>query len=155
MTITTPGLSSVYYVAALPGGEAVVYNNIDNNKTHQVLRLNSQGKITNTIYSCVRCNYIGGLLVLGDYLYIIHGNGTVIESHISDVRVVRKSTIPDARVTHTGSLYSNPDKIPDKQTLLLCDWSKGEVFTFKPSTGQKKVSPQVYLTYSIITLYII
>ena len=127
-------------MAALPGGEAVVHNYIDNNKTRQVLRLDSQGKIKNNIYSCLRCNYINGLLVLDDYLYIIHDNGTVIKTLVSDGRVINVNTIPDVRVViHTGSLYSNPDKIPDKQTLLLCDWIKNEVFTFKPSTGQKKV----------------
>ena len=31
------------------------------------------------------------------------------------------------------------DKNPDKETLLLCDLGKGEVFTFKLSTGQKEV----------------
>ena len=86
------------------------------------------------------CNSIGGLLVLGDYLYIIHANGTVIKTRVSNGRVINVTTIPDVRGgIHTGSLYSNPDKIPDKQTLLLCDWWKDEVFTFKPSTGQKKV----------------
>ena len=139
-TITTPGLSSVLYVAALPGGEAVVYNYIGNNKTRQVLRLDSQGKIKHNIYSCVGCNYIQGLLVLGDYLYIIHDNGTVIKTRVSNGRVINVTTIPDVRwVTNTGSLYSNPDKIPDKQTLLLCDYRKGEAFTFNPSTRQKKV----------------
>ena len=64
----------------------------------------------------------------------------MIKTRVSDGRVINVSTIPDVRfVIHTGSLYSNPDKIPDKQTLLLCDWYKHEVFTFKPSTGQKKV----------------
>ena len=139
-TKTTPGLSEVLYVAALPGGEAVVYNYIDNNKTRQVFRLDSQGKIKNNIYSCVGCNFIQGLLVLGDYLYIIHYNGTVIKTRVSDGRVINVTTIPDVRdVINTGSLYSNPDRIPDKQTLLLCDFNKHEVFTFKPSTGQKKV----------------
>ena len=139
-TITTPELSSVVYVAALPGGEAVVSNYIGNNKTRQVLRLDSQGKIKNNIYTCVGCNSIRGLLVLGDYLYIIHNNGTVIKTRVSDGHVMDVTNIPDVRyVIHTGSLYSNPDLIPDKQTLLLCDWSKGEVFTFKPSSGQKKV----------------
>ena len=139
-TITTPGLSSPRYVAALPGGEAVVYNYISNNQTRQVLRLDSQGKIKNNIYSCVECPYIEGLLVLGDYLYIIHNNGTVIKTRVSNGHVINVTTIPDVSyVTHTGSLYSNPDKIPDTQTLLLCDYSKHEVFTFKPSTGQKKV----------------
>ena len=86
------------------------------------------------------CNYIEGLLVLGDYLYIIHYNGTVIKTRVSDGHIMNVNTIPDvSHVIHTGSLYSNPDKIPDKQTLLLCDLFKGEVLTFKPSTGQKKV----------------
>ena len=140
-TITTPGLSSVDHVAALPGGEAVVNNYISNNKTDQVLKLDSQGKIKKNIYSCVRCpSYISGLLVLGDYLYIIHYNGTVIKTRVSDMRVMNVTNIPDVKdVIHTGSLYSNPDRIPDKQTLLLCDWYKHEVFTFKPSTGQKQV----------------
>ena len=141
-TITTPELSYVYRLAALPGGEAVVYNYIRNNNTRQVLRLDSQGKIKNNIYSCVGCYHIQGLLVLGDYLYIIHLDGTFIKIPISDGLVINVTTIPDVRsVYHTGSMYSNPDRIPDKQTLLLCDhqYFTGEVFTFKPSTGQKKV----------------
>ena len=118
----------------------MVDNYIGYNKTDEVLRLDSQGKIKNNIYSCVRCNYINGLLVLGDYLYIIHRNGTVIKTLVSNGRVMDVTTIPDVRfVIHTGSLYSNPDRIPDKQTLLLCDLYKDEVLTFKPSTGQKKV----------------
>ena len=139
-TITTPELSQVYRVAALPGGEAVVYNYINHNETRQVLRLDSQGKIKHNIYSCVQCSYIEGLLVLGDYLHIIHHNGRVIKTRVSDGRVMNVTNIPDVHgVIHSGSLYSKPDKIPDKETLLLCDSSKGEVFTFKPSTGQKKV----------------
>ena len=142
----------------------MVYNYIDNNKTFQVLRLDSQGKIKNNIYTCVGCNYIDGLLVLGDYLYIIHYNGTVIKTRVSNGRVINVNTIPDVRrVFHTGSLYSNPDTIPDKQTLLLCDVSKGEVFTFKPSTGQKKVRitglrgpiSVSYLFYSNTVYYIV
>ena len=141
LTRTTPELGIVIYAAALPGGEAVVYNYIRNNNTGHVLRLDSQGRITKNIYSCVGCNYyIQGLLVLGDYLYIIHYNGTMIKTQVSDGRVLNVSTISDVRgVRHTGSLYSKPGKVPDKQTLLLCDWNKHEVFTFKPSTGQTKV----------------
>ena len=162
-TITTPELSA-NHVAALPGGEAVVSNYIGNNKTRQVLRLDSQGKIKNNIYSCVGCNYIEGLLVLGDYLYIIHHNGRVIKTQFSNGGVLNVTTIPDVGwIYHTGSLYSYPDLIPDKQTLLLCDFNKGEVFTFKPSTGQKKVritglrNPQSvsYLIYNNTVYYIV
>ena len=142
ITRTSPELYNVGYtdiIAALPGGGAFVRNYIGNNRTDQVLKINSQGKVTQTIYTCVGCSYIHSLLVLGDFLYLTHSNGTVIKTQVSDGQVVSTSTIPDlAWVIHSGSLYSKPDKIPDKQTLLLCDWSKGEVFTFKPSTGQKK-----------------
>ena len=116
-------------------------NYISNSKTEQILKINSQGNLTQTIYTCVGySSYIWGLLVLGDHLYSTHTNGTVIKTQVSDGRVVSRSAIPDVRaVTNSGSLYSKPDKIPDKQTLLLCDIYKGEVFTFKPSTGQKQV----------------
>ena len=61
-----------------------------------------------------------------------------IQQH--DGHLMSRSTIPDViSVLQTGSLYSKPDQIPDKQTLLLCDQYKNEVFTFKPSTGQKQV----------------
>ena len=118
----------------------MVDNFIRNNKTRQVLRLDSQGKIKKTIYSCVGCNYIQGLLVLGEHLYIVHYNGTVIETRVSDGHILSITAVPDVIwVTHSGSLYSEPAKIPDKQTLLLCDHNKDEVFTFKPSTGEKNV----------------
>ena len=142
----------------------MVYNYNVNNNTHLVLRLDSQGKIKNNIYSCVRCPYISGLLVLGDYLYIIHDNGTLIKTCVSNGCVINVTTIPDVRdVINTGSLYSNPDRIIDKQTLLLCDLSKGEVLTFKPSTGIKQVritglskpTSVSYLFYNNTVYYIV
>ena len=140
---TSPELYSVgntYRIAALPGGGAVIRHYIYNNWTEQILKINSQGKVTQTIYTCVGCSFIYGLLVLGDYLYITHNDGTVIKTWVSNGQLVSTSNIPDVRsVTHTGSLSNKPEKIPDKQTLLLCDWIKGEVFTFKPSTVQKQV----------------
>ena len=140
VTRTSTELASVNFVAALNGGAAFVNNYIRYNETQEVLKMSSQGKISQVIYSCVNCSYIGGLLVLGDYLYIIHGNGTVIETRVSDGRILRISTIPDVGlVIHLGSLSNKPDRIPDKQTLLLCDFNKGEVFTFKYSTGEKQV----------------
>ena len=164
ITKTSPELSWVYHVAALPDGEAVITNYIRNNSTIQALKINSQGKITQVIYSCVNCSFINGLLVLGNHLYIIHYNGTVIETQVSDRQVFRISTIPDViSVIHTGSLSNKPHKIPDKQTLLLCDLDKGEVFTFKYSTGQKQVSvtglsyPQSvsYFFYNQAVFYIV
>ena len=117
----------------------MINNYIRRTGTRQVLRLSSQGRVTQVIYSCVGCKD-NGLLILGGHLYIVHQNGNVIETRVSDGLTVRRSTIPGvALVSNTGSLYSNPDEIPDKQTLLLCDWKKGEVFTFKPATRQKQL----------------
>ena len=96
LTRTSPELGRVNFVAALPGGEAVADTYILNNNTHQVLRLDSQGKIIKTI--CVRCSFrISGLLVLGDYLYIIKLKGTVIKTRVSDGHVMNVSTIPDVK----------------------------------------------------------
>ena len=144
MTKTSPGLYNVGFankIAALPGGGAVIRHYIRNNRTEKILKINPQGKVTQTIYTCVGCSSsIRGLLVLGDFLYLTHTNGTVIKTRVSDGQVVSTSTIPDVRVViHLGSLSNKPEKISDKQTLLLCDRSKGEVFTFKPSTGEKQV----------------
>ena len=141
LTRTSPELARhVRNVATLPGGEVVIDNYIENSKTLRVVKLDLQGRVTQVIYSCVNCfSSISGLLVLGDHLYIIHYNGTVLETSVSYGHVLKVSNIPHVGyVIHSESLYSIPEKIPDKQTLLLCDWRKGEVFTFKP-TGEKKV----------------
>ena len=117
VTRTSTELASVYYVAALPGGADFVINYISYNKTDEVLKMSSQGKITQVIYTCVNCSYINGLLVLGEHLYIIHRycNGTVIETRVSDGGILRISNIPDVReVFHSGSLSNKPDRIPDK-----------------------------------------
>ena len=138
ITRSSPYLSRVSRVAALPGGEAVVYHYISDKKTRQVSKM--EEKVTEVIYSCVGCPFVGALLVLGDYLYVINVNGKVLETHVSEGHGLKVSTIPGVEgVINTGSLYSKPERIPDKQTLLLCDYDKGEVFTFKPSTGHKQV----------------
>ena len=163
LTITSPELTDVSYVAALPGGGAFVKNYISDDNIEQILKINSQGKVTQTIYTCKGCS-IQGLLVLGDFLYLTKSNGTVIKTRVSDGRILSSSTIPAVGdVLHKGSLYSKPDRINDKQTLLLCDREKDEVFTFKPSTGQKQVrvsglrKPQSvsYFFYNHIVYYIV
>ena len=140
-TTTSPGLSNLGFVAALPDGEAVVRYYISQNRTDQVLKISSQGNVTQVIYTYEICSSsIWGILVLGGYLYIAHVNGTLIETRVSDGRVLSRINIPNViHVIHRGSLSNKPGKIPDKQTLVLCDYMKGEVFTFKPSTRQKQV----------------
>ena len=142
VTRTYPQLSHVVYLAALPDGEAVVSNAIGTgpweNRTDQVLKINSEGKVT-LLYSCLDC-IITSLLMLGDHLYIINKKGPVIQMDVSYGRILKVYTIPDVKfVIHGGSLYGNPDVIPDKDLLLLCDYDKGEVFTFRLSSQQKQV----------------
>ena len=151
-------------VAALPGGEAVFsnYTYMYNNSSSKLLKLDSQGKVTQVIYSCADCNSVNGLLVLGDYLYALDINGKILEIRVSDGSILSRTKV-NVHIVHKGSLHSKPDKIPDKQTLLLCDIGNGEVVTFKPSTGQKKVpitgliTPRSvsYLFYNNTVYYIV
>ena len=155
-------LLSFTFVAALPGGEAIVNSYNISKKRYGILKMNSNGSVKQ-IFQCKNCD-ITGLLILGDYLYMTYVNGTVMQCRVSDGQLLKVSTIPDVgSIINTGSLYSNPDKIPDKDTLLLCDDNKGEVLTFKPSNGQKKVRitglsyPRSvsYLFYNATTYYVV
>ena len=47
----------------------MVYDYILYNNTRQVLKIDSQGMISNYIYTCVGCAGIECLLVLGEHLY--------------------------------------------------------------------------------------
>ena len=144
-TRSSPELNVVGFVAAIPGGAIVVNNSVSWFGKTQILKISPQGKVTQNIYSChhvagSRCSAVRGLQVLGNHLYIIHYNGTIIQGNLTDGRLMTVYTIPDLHsLIHTGSLYSEPEKIPDKDTLLLCDFNKGEVFTFQLSTRQKQV----------------
>ena len=158
---------TVFCAAALGSGEAVVTNYIGNNHTHQVLKLNSEGKVTKDIYTCVRCGSITGTIVLKDHLYVTHNNGTVLQTRVSDGHLLSVYTIPDVTlVTNRGSLNTKPGNIPDKDILVLCDFTKGEVFTFKLSTKQKQVhlnsshglvrpSSVSYLLHDNMTFYVV
>ena len=131
ITRITPELETVCYVTALPGGEAVFDNFMRIKETHQVLKVDSQGQVKQVIYTCVECpSAITGLIVLGEHLYVIHSNGTVVETRVSDGRVVRRATIPDVEVLiNRGSLYSNPDKI--HKGAEICCWVSEEDLTGK------------------------
>ena len=105
------------------------------------MKLNSEGNVIKKIYTCIWCS-ITGLLVVGDHFYMIDYNGTLLQAQVSDGRTVSIFSVPTpegGHVKHTGSLYNHPGTIPDKDTLILCDFNKGEVFTYNLSTKQKLV----------------
>ena len=126
-------------VCALPGGEAVVNN--DTKRTHQqVLRINSQGQVVKMLYDCPGCTPIHGLIRLGGDLFVIQQNGTVIQINLNNTSQINMYQIPGVSLlVHLGSLFDDPDLIPDKDLLLLSDESNGQIFSYRLSNKEKKV----------------
>ena len=127
----------IHRIAALPGGEAVISNNVSTG--NQVWRLNKDGRLDQILYSCVQCVEIGALLLLSKDVFVIHTNGTLIQIDLQTNRILHIYTIENvASVIHTGCLYSDPTSI-DKDLLLLADQDKGEVFSYRLSSNNKQV----------------
>ena len=139
-------------VCALPGGEAVV-NNYTNSMNQQVLRINSQGQVVKMLYDCSGCTQINGLIRLGGDLFVIQQNGTVIQININNTSQTNMYHILGVSyLTHLGSLYYDPDLIPDKD-LLLPDYGNGQILSYRLSTREKtvhvrKLKNPVSVTYS-------
>ena len=133
-------------VAALRGGEALIcWQTIKrqrrrNLQTQFVSKVSNQGKKVLEIYNCTGC-YITGLLVLGEDIFIIHNNGTVLQLRLEYWDLLRTYQINNTggRILHTGSLASDPSMIPDQDQLLLTDSRLYEVFTYRLSTRKKVV----------------
>ena len=126
-------------VCALPGGEAVV-NNFTNYRHQQVLRINSQGQVVKILYDCQGCTPIHGLIRLGGDLFVIQQNGTVIQININNTSQINMYHIPGvSELLHLGSLYYDPDLIPDKDLLLLTDTDKGQILSYRLSNKENTV----------------
>ena len=149
MTDVNPQMTRIWFVAALPDGGAFVYNYVWSNDTEQVLRVNVTGQVIQLVYQCVRCFYnesgrlytsISGLLVLNNNLYVIHGNGTLLEFDINNTNTVQVYQVPDVRyMLHTGSLSYHPSVITHPDLLLLADLYKGEIFSYNVTSKNKQV----------------
>ena len=123
------------YVAALPEGEAAVVNEYS-----QVVKINKTGQIIKELYNCQSCNNIGGLLLLGSNLYVLQGNGTIVEVQPHTGDLLNVYHIPDvSNINHYGSLWSDPSNIPNTDILLLPDYGKGEVFSYNLTSNHKQV----------------
>ena len=149
-------------VCALPGGEAVV-NNFTNSRHPQVLRINSQGQVVKMLYDCAGCTPINGLIRLGGDLFVIQQNGTVIQINLNNTSQTNMYHIPGvSELLHLGSLYYDPDLIPDKD-LLLPDYGNGQILSYRLSTREKtvhvrKLKNPISVTYSFYnnsTFYVI
>ena len=82
-------------LAALPGGQAILYNYVEENETRQVLKVNNQGEVITEMYRCVLCGEIQGTIVLGSKLYVCHNNGTLVQIRLTDGTVLNVYHIPN------------------------------------------------------------
>ena len=139
MTDVNPQMTWIYYVAALPDGGAFVNNYVRSNRTDQVWRVNVTGQVIQHVHQCVGfC--IGGLLVLNNNLYVIYGNGTLLEFDINNINTVQVYQVPDVRLmVHWGSLSYHPSVITHPDLLLLADYRKGEIFSYNVTSKNKQV----------------
>ena len=133
-------LERLRFLAAMPKGEAV---SIYQSWHFQYLRINKHGKIEPEQLYCELCSrkaVIWGLLILGVNLYVIQSNGKVLEISLKNHQILNEYHIQNvSEVKNDGSLYSDPDFIPDKDVLLLADSRKNEVFTYNMTSHQKIV----------------
>ena len=157
-------LKRLSLLTAMPKGEAI---SIYQNWYFQYLRINKHGKNEPEQFYCDRCSRdagIRGLLILGVNLYAIQSNGKVLEISLKNHQSLNEYHIQNvSEVKNAGSLYSDPDLIPDKDVLLLVDARKNEVFTYNMSSHQKIVrikgirnpSSVTYSFYNNTTFYIV
>ena len=139
MADVNPQMTWIRFVAALPGGGAFVINYVWSNRTDEVWRVNVTGQVIQHVHQCVRCG-ISGLLVLNNNLYVIHGNGTLLEFDINNTNTVQVYQVPDVRfMVHYGSLSYHPSVITHPDLLLLADMGKGEIFSYNVTSKNKQV----------------
>ena len=140
MTVVNPQMTDIYYVAALPDGGAFVCNHDRSIKADQVWRVNVTGQVIQLVHQCVGCRYIEGLLVLNNNLYVIYGNGTLLEININNTNTVQVYQVPDVYyMRHWGSLSYHPSVITHPDLLLLADYNKGEIFSYNVTSKNKQV----------------
>ena len=134
ITLANPELNKIKHVAALPGGGAVV--NINYRK---VVQVDSNGHTVKDLYNCVTCSRIHGLLVQGENLRVIHQNGNIDVIRIQDGKFLQTYYIPEVGAIYQyGTQYWDTDEA-DPDLLLLTDWIKKEVFSYRFSTNNKQV----------------
>ena len=125
----------IYYVAAIPDGQAIFVDLENRRGNFIVQKLDKQGNRRRWLKKC-KCK-MGGILAVGDEVFLVHdysvtkyiyktwaGGRYYLISHNGSMR-------------NTGSLASDPSMIPDPDQLLLVD--KQNVFTYKLSTKEKTI----------------
>ena len=139
LTDVNPQMTSTRRVAAVHDGGAFANNYVRSNDTNQ-FRVNVTGQVIQFVYQCVGCDHITGLLVLNNNLYVIYGNGTLVEVNINNTSIVKIYQVPNVReIKNSGSLSYHPSVITHPDLLLLDDEYKNEIFSYNVTSKNKEV----------------
>ena len=139
---------SISAVTALPNSEAIIcftekIRGVYQRYSHRVVKINRYGKLLHNIENTDTGKTCRGLQILGNMLYVIQKGSFVQRITLSQLEKDLKENphlIPDTGdVVNFASLFHDPFKIPDKDLLLLADYKKHEVFTYRLSTKHKEV----------------
>ena len=137
-------------MTALPNSEAIIcftekIKSVYQHYSHRVVKMNRYGEVSHNIEHTDTRKTCRGLQILGGMLYVIQRGSSVqritlsqLEKNLKENKILH--LIPDTKdVVNFASLFHNPFKIPDKDLLLLADYTKYEVFTYRLSTKHKEV----------------
>ena len=143
----------IHQVAALKGASAVIHYEKSKMKwslkyrkrlkqiIHQVSKIDNRGEKEQKMYNCTWCS-ITGLIILGEDIFIIIRNRTwaLLQIRLVDGKLLQVHPLKvsmQSYIVHTGSLSSDPARIPDNDQLLLVDKITNEVLTYRWSTRKK------------------
>ena len=128
-------------VVALPGGgEAIVLHYVKKNAIQIVDKIDKDGEVLMTLYTCQGCDEISGLILIRLKLYVLHGNGRIILISLntgppSQVKVYNV----DAGWIHQNSWSVKPT-FPHSNLLFLTDYIRGEVFSYNLDSHLRNIT---------------
>ena len=124
-------LMGTQFVAALPEGQAVAH--ISSNDT--VVRVDNF-QIVRDLYTATDIK--AGLQIQGSNLFVVHGNGHVVEMRPQDGFILQVYKTGIRSIRNFGSHHTDLCDI-DLNLLLFASWYLGEVYSYNISSQTKKV----------------
>ena len=133
-------------VASFPNTEAIIcfaetIRGVYQRVIHRVIKINRHGNVSRNIKHTDPEKTCKGLLILGKIMYVIHEssvqtlNLSQFEKGLGQIDAI--SSVKN--MMNSASLFYDPSQIPEKDLLMLADWEKHEVFTYRLSTKHKEV----------------
>ena len=141
-----PKMQNITAVASFPNAEAMVcfaetIGGVYQHFIYRIMKLNRHGQVLYNIEHTDTEKNCKGLLILGNILYVIHEtsvetlNLSRFEKGLGQIDAI--SSVKN--MMNSASLFHDPSQIADKDLLLLADWEKHQVFTYRLSTKHKEV----------------